>query len=1457
MSIDRFKNKDLILATNTATIAQTYDSKDANLLVKTTNKLTALPDDAFVEFHAYTQDGLYVGGINDLRTKIPVIGSVTSDITPTVPFNTLNIKFDILQAFRAINLQRGTYKFSITSYKSLIGTNDTKPFYIDIDGISPDRTELKLVVRTDARISTAELTNFRNYQIAKTSKQSTADNLVINFGSDNVYKVLNVKRVTLSTFGDGYYIKLYEPLPAFITDKDTAWLGLEVSDTYVDTVTIIGEAPKPSFIKLRGPNFDFDVTGFQNTETTLKSWNDLLAANTITAQTVIDRFFSGSITDTDLPIDYTAFENFVFYGSAAERLANFKYKLELLEYYDGQISLITGSTASTTSFAVNNIDLNQKRKDALIGTFDGFERWLYYEPTSSLFTHALSGSFIGAEGYALTTYPKYLYSGSYRLHHTTSSIATTWYNSFASTASFYDEQNGNALVNHIPEYIRLDERNDEFITFVNMIAQHYDTLWTYVDALTKIRTRDEHPKLGIPKQLVYSLAQQYGVNLINGRQTSDLWQYKLGVNSSGSYQSTGSMFSKSEEDLVTDVWRRIVLNMPYLLKTKGTSRSIKALLNTYGIPQTLVSIREYGGPALESKEQASVVEDRFAYALTVSGSNVMMPRTYVSSSTGNTRPPDTIEFRFRPAITGSMSLLAHADATKSDIKWNLTLQHTASYSGSGLYGRLNFAISGSNVTSSTPWAPLFDGEYWNIRLTSDNPITASSTTNTIIVSAQKASDSIKGKVTWPVTSSTTFVTTTNIVNAWALQNAGNYLYLGGLSGSIGATASAAFYGNIQGYKEYMEVINNTVYDYHTLNPASYRANNETGSYYNLVRYYPLGLDNKTYNHVTQTYISSSHPSKDRPDYSVTWGRNYATDATASGFVTVLDADNYASLVETYYVYGTSVAGLNARAEKIRLEDNFLVRNLDPAVRGERSTFDTAPLDSNKLNIVFSPQEQINKDVFNNLGYFNLNNYFADPLAEFENEYVELGRLSREYFKKYKSRTDINEYIRAFSLYDFSIFEMLKQFVPLRANLSTGLLIEPHVLERSKVAVTKRPKIENPQWEQTIHAILPTASAETNDYDTTISASALEIASEYTTYETILTGSVSEYTGENLVEYLSIVSESINPGITSDDIIGTDDYIAQLTSSTDTTQGAIYRQINLIRSGSIVTVSSSFSTTASFNGNINLTLLPGGGGGAHTWDSDFYVYYSGISGSGETELSSKYDGLQDSNSYNSFRILVDNGITLTPSGSIQSYYLYVHNLNDDTWWGYSFANLATMQSGVTINLTGATSAQFSNDLNNTGFASVSSPIGNTNTITWTVTSFPTRFTYITSSVSPLEYSPTGSIIDKMRPSYYWKKVIYHYSTGSVNLSKRQKHLNLAISASQNNYYSRSLAIADYKDDESTVLNNLWYEGCKLSAPDINVKSVQTPDGGPVIEVFETNANKIVRQDSSFGTDLIIE
>jgi len=51
-----------------------------------------------------------------------------------------------------------------------------------------------------------------------------------------------------------------------------------------------------------------------------------------------------------------------------------------------------------------------------------------------------------------------------------------------------------------------------------------------------------------------------------------------------------------QEDVSKEIWRRILNNLPYLLKTKGTERSIKALLSCYGIPTSLLTVREYGGP---------------------------------------------------------------------------------------------------------------------------------------------------------------------------------------------------------------------------------------------------------------------------------------------------------------------------------------------------------------------------------------------------------------------------------------------------------------------------------------------------------------------------------------------------------------------------------------------------------------------------------------------------------------------------------------------------------------------------------------------------------------------------------------------------------------------------------------------------------------------------------------------
>ena len=106
----------------------------------------------------------------------------------------------------------------------------------------------------------------------------------------------------------------------------------------------------------------------------------------------------------------------------------------------------------------------------------------------------------------------------------------------------------------------------------------------------------------MPNELLYSVAKQFGWNLTNGQQNQNLWEYVLGTNETGT-PLTGSNTigdpAVSGKDITYTIWRRIINNLPLLLKSKGTKRSVQALLSCYGIPQSMISINEYGGPRLD------------------------------------------------------------------------------------------------------------------------------------------------------------------------------------------------------------------------------------------------------------------------------------------------------------------------------------------------------------------------------------------------------------------------------------------------------------------------------------------------------------------------------------------------------------------------------------------------------------------------------------------------------------------------------------------------------------------------------------------------------------------------------------------------------------------------------------------------------------------------------------------
>jgi len=99
------------------------------------------------------------------------------------------------------------------------------------------------------------------------------------------------------------------------------------------------------------------------------------------------------------------------------------------------------------------------------------------------------------------------------------------------------------------------------------------------------------------------------------------------------------------------------------------------------------------------------------------------------------------------------------------------------------------------------------------------------------------------------------------------------------------------------------------------------------------------------------------------------------------------------------------------------------------------------------------------DILKVLGDFNIDNYIGDPSDEYKSTYSELDTLRHYYFERLDGR-DIYEYIRLVKYIDKSLFEVLSDLAPARTNISKGLLIEPHFLERSKIKWDRPESLRN-------------------------------------------------------------------------------------------------------------------------------------------------------------------------------------------------------------------------------------------------------------------------------------------------------------------------------------------------------------------------------------------------------------
>ena len=1032
--------------------AEYYTVQDLNLL---TGQLAYnndiifpvnLPNKNRLELHLYGGDTWITGNhaVIPLPQLPQFIDSISSQpITFQQTLIGIDTRNTIINQFQ---ISSGKYEVVVNFFKNLIGSYE-QPHLI-IDEISPDRTEIRLrPINPNNSGFKQEITSYST-TVNHTDNRSGSEifkTYLLNFSQNKTVVFVN------SVVADGaLYVKLLDPLPDSIETKFKCWVVEEYKRPYVDTISIQSVITPKTFNNLSGPNWYASSVENISSGTGLKTWNDLLGSSVQTSQQLIDSYFSGSLSGVDLNIDFTDFNNFVFYSSATERLENFKYKLELIEYYTSQsaaVSLLSGSVATT-----NAIDYTTSKTN-LISGFDSFEKFLYYQSSSKLTTYDIAkidANVMDFTGSYITPVPKTTATYPYELCSVNSSEFKSWFDGVYLSGSVYDSFNNNALTKTIPEFIKYDDNNDAEI-FVNMLGHHFDILYTYINHLTQINKREENPKLGMPNELLYSVAKQFGWNLQDGNQYQELWQYVLGTDASG-IPITGSNSvgdpAVSGRNMTYTVWRRIVNNLPLLLKTKGTKRSIQALLSCYGIPQSMITIAEYGGPRID---RVPVYEKlNFDYSLDLIGNGAGTVQVNYSQSL------KSIELRFRtdnvtanPLLPNTMNLLT----VGSNV---VTLDFQ-----SGTKGTIQI-----NGIDSQPME-MFDGGWISMLLRED--------AGTMEVVAKRSK---YGKIVAAVSASDS-----------AVFSSQDTIILGGNTGG------SRLQGQLQELRLWSSILEDSAFNNHVKAPAAYDGNLNT--YDELIFRTPLS---QKINHTLTSSLSGVEPNT-----------SIISSASFSGWSTDTPYD---SIEETYYYDGISVGAGTVDDNKVRIESNELIGTLDLKTRAERSQFDKSPLDSKKLGVYFSPQSMINEDIIAHLGFTSIDDYIGDPGDASDKEYPDLVQLAQTYWKKYSEKNDINAYIKIFSLFDLSFFKQLDQLLPARVDRLTGILIQPNLLERNKDTILPDVSYSDLLLNVTLTDQQPTASAVYINYLATVDDVITSVSSDIDLgYQAYLTGSVdSRYNG---------------------------------------------------------------------------------------------------------------------------------------------------------------------------------------------------------------------------------------------------------------------------------------------------------------------------------------------------------
>ena len=419
----------------------------------------------------------------------------------------------------------------------------------------------------------------------------------------------------------------------------------------------------------------------------------------------------------------------------------------------------------------------------------------------------------------------------------------------------------------------------------------------------------------------------------------------------------------------------------------------------------------------------------------------------------------TVEFRFKtPEISQdtpvSQSLLINNGINtfgSESIQFGVVLEYTGSltsgsYSGSILdpyyqYGSLKFILPEISSSASV-YLPFFNNNWWSVAVTKTEDFDNQVLVYNLYAASKTLDEYGQYVIQYQNSSSLTCLTDWRFTGSVQLPGSGSSTILG--KTYVPAT------GSFQELRYYNVPLSESQFDDYVLNSNSIEGNTLDSSYDEL--FFRAALGGELF-----TGSTSIHPSVNTTASFISGNSNFGYTGSYS----------FISNTEVRY-YDQVPAGIqNAVSQKIQQQNVVLPYSssknnipnskvLSPFISIQQSPSISQSYTRNidYVEVGFSPQNEINEDINDQLGYFNIGEFIGDPRQQSSPSvsYPDLDGLRDSYFKKYFKDYQEWDYIRLIQFFDNSLFKTVADWIPARASLASGIIIKQHLLERNKYPV---------------------------------------------------------------------------------------------------------------------------------------------------------------------------------------------------------------------------------------------------------------------------------------------------------------------------------------------------------------------------------------------------------------------